>query len=118
MDLTHEIVWSPPSRCNQMHFRVRSGWAPPFPSVSGLRGGLHSRRRLPRSFEAENGIKQEAAGELRTVGDADVMVMSGFYEYTGADGELYRVNWYADETGYHAEAEHLPRDGGRHVIPL
>ena len=45
------------------------------------------------------------------MGDADVMVMSGSYEYTGADGELYRVNWYADETGYHAEAEHLPRDG-------
>ena len=63
------------------------------------------------SFEAENGIKQEATGELRTVGDADVMVMSGSYEYTGADGELYRVNWYADETGSHAEAEHLPRDG-------
>ena len=40
-----------------------------------------------------------------------MMVMSGSYEYTGADGELYRVNWYADETGYHAEAEHLPRDG-------
>ena len=40
-----------------------------------------------------------------------VKVMSGNYEYTGADGELYRVNWYADETGYHAEAEHLPRDG-------
>ena len=63
------------------------------------------------SFEAENGIKQEATGELRTVGEADVMVMSGSYEYTGADGELYRVNWYADETGYHAEAEHLPRHG-------
>ena len=40
-----------------------------------------------------------------------MMVMSGSYEYTGADGELYRVNWYADETGYHAEAEHLPREG-------
>ena len=59
---------------------------------------------MPRSFEAENGIKQEAAGVLRTGGDADVMVRSGSYEYTGADGELYRVNWYADETGYHAEA--------------
>ena len=50
------------------------------------------------------------------MGDAEVMIMSGSYEYTGGDGELYRTNWYADETGYHAEAEHLPRDERRHVI--
>ena len=31
-------------------------------------------RAYSYSFEAENGIKQEATGELRTVGDADVMV--------------------------------------------
>ena len=37
-------------------------------------------------------------------------VNSFSYEYTGGDGELYRTNWYADETGYHAEAEHLPRN--------
>ena len=85
----------------------------PFRCLPSFFSVLHSRPLMygARSFEAENGIKQEAAGELRTVGDADVMVMSGSYEYTGGDGELYRVNWYADETGYHAEAEHLPRHG-------
>ncbi len=73
-------------------------------------GTLGYERAFDYSFEAENGIVQEAAGELRTVGDSDVMVMRGSYQYTGADGELYQVTWYADETGYHAEANHLPRE--------
>ena len=53
--------------------------------------------------------------QYRSVLFGHVQVMRGNYEYIGADNELYRVNWYADETGYHAEAEHLPRDERFHV---
>ena len=35
------------------------------------------------SFEAENGIKQEARGEMRRVEDVDVIVMRGSYSYPG-----------------------------------
>ena len=41
--------------------------------------------------------------------DAQVYVMRGSYSYTGADGLPYVVDWYADETGYHPSAPHLPR---------
>ena len=65
------------------------------------------------SFESENGIKQEATGVMKTVDDNEVSVMSGSYSYIGADGLDYLVEWYADETGFHATAPHLPQS----VVP-
>jgi len=61
------------------------------------------------SFESENGIKQEAVGTMRRVDDSDVAVMKGSYSYVGADGQVYTVDWYADETGFHPSAPHLPQ---------
>ena len=62
------------------------------------------------AFEADNGIKQEAVGEMKVVGDSEVMVMRGSYEYIGADGVLYVVDWVADENGFRASAPHLPKN--------
>ena len=59
-------------------------------------------------FEAENGIKQSAEGELKTIDDAEVMVMKGSYSYVDNNGDDVVVTWYADETGYHAESDLLP----------
>ena len=39
--------------------------------------------------------------------------MKGSYSYVGADGATYAVDWYADETGFHASAPHLPKS----VVP-
>lgn len=35
--------------------------------------------------------------------------MEGSYSYTGPDGLLYEVEWYADETGFHPSAPFLPQ---------
>merc|ERR1711976_653867 len=61
------------------------------------------------AFETENDIKQEAEGSMRNVDGTDVVVMKGSYSYVGADGQTYTVDWYADETGYHPSAPHLPK---------
>lgn len=61
------------------------------------------------AFEAENGIKQTATGEMKTVGEDQFVVMRGSYEYIGADGLTYIVNWEADENGFRADAPHLPQ---------
>jgi len=60
------------------------------------------------AFEADNGIKQEAIGQMKQVGEARVMVMRGSYEYIGANGLVYLVEWIADENGFQASAPHLP----------
>ena len=67
------------------------------------------RKEFDYSFEAENGHKQEAVGTMRRVDDTDVAVMKGSYEYIGSDGLTYVVDWYADETGFHPTARHLPQ---------
>jgi len=61
------------------------------------------------SYETENGISQDVSGEMKTVNDAQVYVMKGSYSYIGNDGQTYTVDWYADETGYHPSAPHLPK---------
>ena len=35
--------------------------------------------------------------------------MKGSYKFTGTDGVIYTVDWYADETGIPATAPHLPK---------
>ena len=35
--------------------------------------------------------------------------MRGSYSYVGPDGQIYQVDWYADETGFHPSAPHLPQ---------
>merc|ERR1712072_1102005 len=60
------------------------------------------------AFESENGIKQSAVGEMRLVGEEEVVVMRGSYEYIGADGLTYVVDWIADENGFQPSAPHLP----------
>lgn len=60
------------------------------------------------SFATENGIQQEASGQLKRVEDHDVMVMRGSYTYVDTDGRDVLVTWYADETGFHPESDILP----------
>ena len=59
-------------------------------------------------FETENGITQTAVGEMRSIGDVDVIVMRGNYQYIDANGEIVEVSWIADENGYRAESSILP----------
>uniref|UniRef100_A0A0K2TGJ5 Cuticular protein RR1 motif 44 [Bombyx mori] n=1 Tax=Lepeophtheirus salmonis TaxID=72036 RepID=A0A0K2TGJ5_LEPSM len=62
------------------------------------------------SFVAENGIEQEGFGSTKIIGDTEIIVMKGSYKYVGPDGQTYVLDWYADETGYHPSAPHLPQD--------
>jgi len=60
-------------------------------------------------FEADNGISQTATGAMKKVGDEEFVVMKGSYQYIGADGLAYQVDWEADENGFRADAPHLPQ---------
>ena len=47
---------------------------------------------LRYAFEGENELKQKAEGSLRTVGEAQVVVMKGEYSYIGVDGNEWKVS--------------------------
>ncbi|GLG94004.1 Endocuticle structural glycoprotein SgAbd-1 [Gryllus bimaculatus] len=59
--------------------------------------------------ETENGIGAREQGALQNPGtDAEAMLAQGYYEWTGPDGILYRVDYTADAGGFRAEGAHLP----------
>ena len=46
---------------------------------------------------------------MKTIGEDEVVVMRGSYQYIGVDGLTYTVDWEADELGFRASAPHLPK---------
>ena len=49
-------------------------------------------------------------------GEEEVVVMRGSYEYIGADGLTYVVDWEADENGFRAAAPHLPKGPSTYYV--
>ncbi|CAH0727820.1 unnamed protein product, partial [Brenthis ino] len=70
------------------------------------------------SFESEDGTQRDEKGEIKEVLDDEkkphpVIVVRGFYSYVNSEGKPETVNYYADETGYHAEGESIPKPQSR-----
>merc|ERR1711962_316111 len=61
------------------------------------------------AFDTENDITASAEGSVKTVDDTEVVVMKGEYSYVGSDGNTWKVEWFADETGFHPTAPFLPK---------
>lgn len=52
-------------------------------------------------YETENGILAEESAVIEVLENGDEALKTfGFYEYTGDDGKLYRVDYIADVNGF------------------
>jgi len=87
---------------------VKAVKSPPVALLRSENTGIND-GRFSYGYEAENGISQDVSGEMKTINDAQVYVMRGSYSFIGTDGQTYKVEWFADETGYHPSAPFLPK---------
>ncbi|KAH8297023.1 hypothetical protein KR044_003712, partial [Drosophila immigrans] len=61
--------------------------------------------KYDHAFLTENGIYGEEQAKLHHTGGTHA---KGYYEYTGDDGKLYRVNYASNDGGFMPEGEHIP----------
>ncbi|XP_026729274.1 larval cuticle protein 1-like [Trichoplusia ni] len=65
-------------------------------------------------FKSEDGISRQETGTVKEVIDAEnkpqkVIVVRGSYTYYNEEGKPVTITYYADETGFHAEGEVIPK---------
>ncbi|PZC85413.1 hypothetical protein B5X24_HaOG201909 [Helicoverpa armigera] len=65
-------------------------------------------------FETADGISRSETGDVKEALDEEnkphkVVVVRGSYSYTDKEGNPETVNYFADETGYHAEGSSIPK---------
>ncbi|XP_058455704.1 flexible cuticle protein 12-like [Malaya genurostris] len=62
------------------------------------------------AYDTSNQINRQEQAQLKSFGDdISALVVKGSYSYTGDDGQVYTVNYIADENGFQPEAAHIPR---------
>ncbi|KAG6451802.1 larval cuticle protein 16/17-like [Manduca sexta] len=66
------------------------------------------------NFETENGIARAENGEVKDIVDEEnkphrVVIVRGSYSYIGDDGKPVSIEYFADENGYHAQGDSIPK---------
>ena len=63
------------------------------------------------AYETGNGIQAHEEGFVKNQGvkDGEIQVQQGFYSYTGPDGVPVEVHYLADENGFQAQSDSLPK---------
>ncbi|XP_055695803.1 endocuticle structural glycoprotein SgAbd-5-like [Lutzomyia longipalpis] len=53
------------------------------------------------TYELSDGQIRSETGALKDVGEERVIIVQGAYTFVGPDGQIYWVNYTADENGFH-----------------
>lgn len=59
--------------------------------------------------ELSDGQTHSQSGALKQVGDEQRVVITGSYSYIAPDGRTIKVDYVADETGFHPVGDHIPQ---------
>jgi hypothetical protein len=71
---------------------------------------INNQKPINFRYDTENGISVSSSGLLKNIGAKEpAQVSSGSYSYTAPDGTPIVTNWVADEFGFRAEGDHLPK---------
>nr|CAD7594962.1 unnamed protein product [Timema genevievae] len=79
---------------------------------SGGAGNFGSSGAGKLGYETANSISQSESGYLKNAGageGAEAQTVQGSYSYTGPDGITINLAYTADENGFQAQGDHLPR---------
>ncbi|VEN58412.1 unnamed protein product, partial [Callosobruchus maculatus] len=69
------------------------------------------------TVDTSDGFHEFAEGELKNPGtDNEAQVIQGRYSYVGDDGQTYEVEYRADENGFMAAGDHIPK-GAAGTVP-
>lgn len=61
------------------------------------------------SYETSDGVSRQEEAELKNAGsENEAISVRGSYSWTAPDGQVYTVNYIADENGFQPEGAHLP----------
>ncbi|CAO1320238.1 unnamed protein product [Diamesa hyperborea] len=61
------------------------------------------------AYETSDGVSRQEEAELKNAGsENEAISVRGSYSWTAPDGQVYTVNYIADENGFQPEGAHLP----------
>lgn len=64
------------------------------------------------SYETSDGTSRQEQADVRNEGEENqVLEVRGSYSWTAPNGEVFTVNYVADENGFRPEADHIPKAG-------
>ncbi|KAG4077468.1 hypothetical protein HA402_002895 [Bradysia odoriphaga] len=62
------------------------------------------------AYETSNGITRSEQAELKNVGtEQEALNVQGSVTWTAPDGQVFTINFVADENGYRPEGAHIPK---------
>lgn len=61
------------------------------------------------NFETSDGVSRQEEGHVDNQGSEDeILRVQGSYQYYGDDGQVYQVQYIADENGFQPQGAHIP----------